>query len=421
MYIFELAKILFNQRSALNKWYSQELGKLEYPIYSSYDIRDSGFKIAPVDANIYPAGFNNISPDDLDLASASFDRYIEIHFDKVERILLVTEEHTANKFYWNNVISLKAILEKSGRKVLIAFPQTSMAPITVESASYGPVEIIGADFSSKAIKDFHPDIVLSNNDFSLNLENWAAQVHLPITPPRELGWYRRKKSEYFKHYNEIAKIFSEIAGVDPLRFQVKTQVFEDFDIQSDQSQEELALHVDQMLKEIKADYERLNILQVPKIFIKNNSGTYGLAVTQVNSGDEVRQWTYKSRKKMKAAKGGRQVNELILQEGIQSRIHFGGASAEPVIYMAGCKAIGSFLRFHLERGDNESLNAPGSSFHSLGLKQASFDFEYPFDETPYAWATRLGVLALGLEAKAMDVHFKNFRKQACDLSISSNS
>ena len=37
---------------------TQELNN-ELPLYSSVDIRDAGFKMAVVDTNLFPAGFNN--------------------------------------------------------------------------------------------------------------------------------------------------------------------------------------------------------------------------------------------------------------------------------------------------------------------------------------------------------------------------
>ena len=53
----------------VESWFSKKTMLLDYPIYSSYDIRDSDYKVSNVDANIYPAGFNNICPDDKETSS----------------------------------------------------------------------------------------------------------------------------------------------------------------------------------------------------------------------------------------------------------------------------------------------------------------------------------------------------------------
>jgi len=37
-------------------------------VYCSVDLRNAGFKLAPVDTNLFPGGFNNLSPEMLPLA-----------------------------------------------------------------------------------------------------------------------------------------------------------------------------------------------------------------------------------------------------------------------------------------------------------------------------------------------------------------
>lgn len=49
-----------NQDNLLN-FFAQQFKKNSAIFYSSLDVRRSDFKIAPVDANCFPAGFNNLS------------------------------------------------------------------------------------------------------------------------------------------------------------------------------------------------------------------------------------------------------------------------------------------------------------------------------------------------------------------------
>ena len=56
----EFHSSICNQSTRVSDWYCGKMRSLQSPIYSSYDIRDAGFKISNVDANIFPAGFNNI-------------------------------------------------------------------------------------------------------------------------------------------------------------------------------------------------------------------------------------------------------------------------------------------------------------------------------------------------------------------------
>src|ERR1700751_3073887 len=60
-----IAERITKNRKALWDWYAEHARKAPPPFYCSVDLRDSGDKIVPVDSNLYPAGFNNICPDDL--------------------------------------------------------------------------------------------------------------------------------------------------------------------------------------------------------------------------------------------------------------------------------------------------------------------------------------------------------------------
>ncbi|MFN7727635.1 MAG: glutamate--cysteine ligase [Bdellovibrio sp.] len=398
----------------LQAWYCQKTTSLSHPIYSSYDIRDSGFKVSNVDANVYPAGFNNICPVDKESSGELFGSYIKDHYgSSVKKIMLVTEEHTSNPFYWENVLSIQRLLEAAGQKVIVSFPKNLTEPIIVKSATGNEVQIVSGYESSGAIREFKPDLIISNNDFSDPNLDWAAQLTLPMNPPRELGWYQRKKSRYFKFYNELVTEFASIIGIDPFLLNVETEVFEHFDMTDEASLKTLSEKVDAMLVRLQKQYDQRGITEKPFVFVKNNAGTYGLAVIRVGAGREVMDWNYKSRKKMKAAKGGREVEEVIIQEGISSHVQAEGITAEPVIYMIGTELAGGFLRTHAEKSSSESLNSPGAVYKRLCVSDLNVSLKGHPLENVYGWSARLGVLAIGLEAKEMGVSFKGYQPAPC--------
>lgn len=395
-------------------WFKKQTSALEYPIYSSYDIRDAGYKITNVDANIYPAGFNNICPTDKETAVDLFQKYIHVHYGKdVKNILLVTEEHTTNPYYLENVATISELLAAAGFFVQVAFPKMLETPLELTSVTGKKVVAYSGYTSSPSFQQFNPDIVISNNDFSLALAEWGDQLQLPLNPPRELGWYQRKKSQYFLNYNSLVNTFSDIIGIDPFLMRVETELFENFDINSDESRDALAAHVDNFLAKLQKKYDEQKTNQKPFCFVKNNAGTYGLGVIKVSSGQEVKEWTYKSRKKMKAAKGGRDVEEVIIQEGIPSVVTADQASAEPVIYMIGCELAGGFLRTHSEKSSTESLNSPGAVYKKLCVTDLLDNRQGCPKENVYGWSAKLGLLAIGLEAQQMKVQFKGYKKAEC--------
>ncbi|MBC7458247.1 MAG: glutamate--cysteine ligase, partial [Bdellovibrionaceae bacterium] len=319
----------------IQAWFQEKTKQLEYPIYSSYDIRDASYKISNVDANIYPAGFNNICPTDKEAAPEIFKKYIQVHYGTgIKKILLITEEHTKNPYYMENVATIQDLLQQADFEVALAFPKELAEPITLQSST-GKILTFESGYENSAFfKSYNPDLVISNNDFSLSLAEWSDQNSRPTNPPRELGWYQRQKSRYFKHYNDLVNQFSEVAGIDPFLLRVETEEFLNFNINDETSRNELADQVQKFLDKLAVSYKERGINQKPFCFVKNNAGTYGLAVIKVSSAEEIKEWTYNSRKKMKAAKGGRDVEEVIIQEGIPSIVTSDSASAEPVINSA---------------------------------------------------------------------------------------
>jgi glutamate--cysteine ligase len=413
----QLHERTLKNKDAICDWYDSQIKDLSFPIYSSYDIRDSGYKVTNVDANIYPAGFNNICNVDQDHLPDLFKKYMQAHYLKpIQKILLITEEHTQNPYYLDNIETLLRVLQEAGFEVRAAFPSHLEQNLTLESARGKNVEIWSGAIGSSIWTDFNPDLVISNNDFSISHEEWGLQVKVPLNPPRELGWYQRKKSRYFKHYNDLVNDFAKVSGLDPFLLRVETEEFDHFDINSDESRKSLADQVGEFLNRLAQSYKERGLQQKPFAFVKNNSGTYGLAVIKVEDAREILDWSYKSRKKMKAAKGGREVEEVIIQEGIPSRVQSGGATAEPVIYMVGCELAGGFLRTHAEKNPMESLNSPGALYKRLCMSDLSVRPEECPMENVYGWTAKLGLLAIGREAQEMKVDYPGFIQAPCRIN-----
>ncbi len=396
----------------VSDWFEKKSQDLKFPVYASFDVRDSGAKVAPVDANIFPAGFNNICPTDKEHAPERMKAYLDQHYSHLgKRVVLLAEEHTQNAYYWENISSIRAILAASGREVFVALPRELRAPITVKSSSGLELQVHAAENRNGDIyiDGQKMDLIICNNDFSESYESWSRGLKTAMNPPHELGWYRRRKRSFFQQYNDLAREFAEIIAIDPQHLQVETEVFVDFDADDHDSLDRLATKVDEFLAGLQAKYKKQSIDTAPFCFLKNNSGTYGLAVMQVHSGQEIREWNNKTRKKMKASKGGRDVSELIIQEGIPTRFRDeAGGSAEPCIYMIGDKLVGGFLRTHSAKGPEESLNSPGAVYKRLCMSDLEVDMGGCPMENVYGWISKLSALALALEAKAEGVDFRGY-------------
>lgn len=408
-----LHRKIVDNRARVGEWFSARSRDLHFPFYTSFDIRDAGYKLGPVDANIFPAGFNNICQIDRESAVEVAKEFLDSHYGpETRKILLLTEEHTQNPYYWDNVNVLQTILAGAGREVRLAIPRALEAPLSVTSASGATLQVYSATRAGAgvSIDDFVPDLIISNNDFSNEYEEWARGLEIPMNPPRELGWYRRRKDKFFKVYNQFAGEFCEQIKIDPWLLQVETEVFSAFDVESEESRDQLATHAQALYNRLKKNYASHGIEREPFLYIKNNAGTYGLGVIQVKTPDDIKAWNYKARKKMKAAKGGREISEVIIQEGIPTTVQAeGGRSAEPVIYMIGCELAGGFLRAHGEKDDEQSLNSPGAVFQRLCISDLDVKLEGCPMENAYGWVAKLAFLSVAQEAKDLGVTFRNYR------------
>ncbi len=398
--------------SRVTEWYHERAKGLEFPVYASFDVRDSGEKVVPVDANLFPAGFNNICPTDKEAAHEIVRRYVSNHYGEVKSLALLCEEHTGNVFYWENIRTLLKIFEAAGYSISACLPREMNQPVTVATSSGANVVVhsaINRD-GQMWVDNQKIDLVICNNDFSVDYEQWYEGIRTPFNPPRELGWYRRKKYSFFQQYNVLVTDFAKLIDINPNCLQVATDVFSPFDANDVDSRDQLAKKVDEFLDRIREQYKIQGIKSEPFCFLKNNSGTYGLAVMQARSGAEIQDWNNKVRKKMRAAKGGREVTELIIQEGIPTRYHEpDGGAAEPCIYTVGDDLVGGFLRSHSEKGPDESLNSPGAVYKRLCVSDLQIKIANCPMENVYGWVSRLGVLAIALEAQTGDIKFYGCR------------
>ena len=69
------------------------------PFYGSVDLRNSGFKLAPVDMNLFPGGFNNLNSAFLPLCVQAAMTAIDKICPSAKSLLLIPENHTRNLFY----------------------------------------------------------------------------------------------------------------------------------------------------------------------------------------------------------------------------------------------------------------------------------------------------------------------------------
>jgi len=75
--INELEQRILESMPAIERWFRLEWMEHTPPFYSSVDLRNAGFKLAPVDTNLFPGGFNNLSDDFASLCVQAIQTAVE--------------------------------------------------------------------------------------------------------------------------------------------------------------------------------------------------------------------------------------------------------------------------------------------------------------------------------------------------------
>ncbi len=339
------------------------------PFYSSVDLRHAGFKLAPVDTNLFPAGFNNLSAAARRRAServrARFARYPQ----KIARVLIVPENHTRNKYYIDNLDALSGVLRDAGCEVRVgSIAATPGQPITVENTTGGTLEELPLARKGSLLcteDGFCPQIIILNNDLTAGLPEVLRGVSQPIVPRPSLGWHRRRKSIHFDAYDRLARDFAETFGLDPWLLTTEFHKCGRVDFAEKQGLECIAVGVEKILHKVRAHYARYGIASEPYVYVKADSGTYGMGIMTVRSGDELLEINKKIRNKMDTIKEGVHSTEVIIQEGVPTIDTVDGAPAEPMLYLIDAHAVGGAYRVNAERDTTNNLNAPGMRFAGM--------------------------------------------------------
>src|SRR5258707_2296 len=95
--ILDTLEHLYQHREEeIERWLGEQRAAGAPMVTTSVDLRHSGLRLAPVDTNLYPAGFQNLSPRAEIRAGGFLQRYLEEHFPQAKRMLIVPENHTRN-------------------------------------------------------------------------------------------------------------------------------------------------------------------------------------------------------------------------------------------------------------------------------------------------------------------------------------
>ena len=409
--LLDLERRILEAQPAIEYWLRTQWLEHTPPFYSSVDLRNSGFKLAPVDTNLFPGGFTNPNPYLLPLCVQATQSAIEKICPEARGVLIVPESHTRNQYYWKNVVMLSTILKQAGLNGRVGSLRpdvTGPTPIQLSSGATVTLEPLVRTGNRLGGDDFDPCVVLLNNDLSGGVPEIIKNLEQTVLPPLQAGWTTRRKSRHFAAYDRVAGEFAELTGIDPWLINPYFAHCGQIDFQAQTGEDCLANSVELVLQQIRAKYAEYGVDQEPFVIVKADAGTYGMGIMTVKNPDEVRGLSRRQRNKMAVVKEGLQVQDVLVQEGVYTFESINEAVAEPVVYMMDRYVVGGFYRVHTGRGKDENLNAPGAHFVPLAF-EASCTLPNPErapDDVPnrfyaYGVVARLAMLAAGVELEEM--------------------
>ena len=410
--INELEQRVLESMPAIERWFRLEWMEHTPPFYTSADLRNAGYKLAPVDTNLFPSTFHNLTPEMLPLAVQAAMAAIEKICPEAKNLLLVPDERQSS-FYLQNVAQLVQIFTQAGLNVRLGSIDPDLAapvPLALPDGGELMLEPLLRTRGRLGLKDFDPCTILLNNDLSNGVPRALQHLYEQyLLPPLHAGWGVRRKSQHFQSYEEVAKKFAKLLGMDPWLITPMYGQCGKVDFDTASGLDCVKTNVDALLTKVRRKYKEYGINEKPFVVVKadNASGQGILTVRDVKELDD-RDRVMRGRAGLVSE--GQVPDELIIQEGVPTYERMNDAVAEPVVVMIDRYVVGGFYRVHAERSTDESLCAPGSRYVPLafaGSNTLPKPGSKPGASAPnrfymYGVIGRLAMLAAAYELEATD-------------------
>ena len=364
--INELEQRILDSMPAIERWFRLEWMEHTPVFYTSVDVRNAGFKLAPVDTNLYPSGWNNLTPAMLPLAVQAAMVAIEKICPEAKNLLLIPENNSnnaSNTFYLSSIAQLRRVFHMAGLNVRIGSIDPEIkenTPIALPNGESILLEPVIRTGKRLGLKGFDPCTILLNNELTKGVPGILEELHEQyVLPPLHASGSVRRKSTHYQSYEEVSKRFGKLLGVDPWLINPMFLTCTDID---------LAVSVDTLLAKIKKKYKEYGIMDKPFVVVKSNHSSQadkqagaGASVMMLRQSSEL-----KDHKDLAIFSG-----ELIVQEGVLTKERMNDAVAEPVVYMMDRYVVGGFYRVHADRGMDENLCSPGSRYVPLAFAEGA--------------------------------------------------
>ena len=253
----DLERQLLASQPDIERWLRGQWQDHAAPFYCSVDLRNSSFKLAPVDTNLFPGGFNNLNPDFHPLcvqaAMAAFEKSLsrrpghgagarEPHAQPV----LSPERRGAADH-----IAARGHGGAHRQPACATSPRPRRSRSRTERSSCWSRSSAAATASrwTASIRAWCCSTTISPPERPRSCSN----LEQSVLPPLHAGWTVRRKSNHFQAYREVAEEFAKLLGIDPWLINPYFEKCGRINFQEKQGEECLEGYVTEILEDIRGE------------------------------------------------------------------------------------------------------------------------------------------------------------------------
>ena len=419
--INELEQRMLDATPIIERWFRLEWMEHTPPIYCAVDVRNAGFKLAPVAADPFPGGWQHLADSMMPLAAQAAQAAIEKICPEARNLLIVPENGEPSADYLAGLERLRDIFRMAGLNVRYG----SIDPAIASAASYAAAdgELITFEAAQRSthrleLERFNPCTILLNNRLNAGAPGILEELHEQyLLPPLQAGGSVRRKSVFHQCYDEVCKRFGKLIGIDAWLLNPLTASTGPIELHTPQGMDKLCASVDALLAKVRRKYKEYGIQEKPFAVVKADLGASAMQPITVRDARDLAALPApkpasrpaKGRGKARAA-GAPGPAAYIVQEGVLTQERLDSAAAEPVIYTIDRYVVGGFYRLNAERGSGEVLDTPAASQRPLALSGGNHlprPGMKPGASAPnrfymYGVAARLALVAVSYEMESTD-------------------
>jgi glutamate--cysteine ligase len=414
--INELEQRLLDATPVIERWFRLEWMEHTPPLYCSVDIRNAGFKLAPVQANLFPDGWQNLSPDVLPLAAQAAQAAIEKICPEARNLLIVPENGKPDAAYLASLLRLREIFRLVGLHVRFGSIDPALKRSAAAALPGGDKLVLEPALRTRyrvGTKDFDPCTILLNNALAAGAPGILEDLHEQyLLPPLQAGWSVRRRSRHFQCYEEVSKRFGKLIGIDPWLVNPLLASGDPIDLSAPDGPQALAEQADALLAKVRRKYKEYGIAEKPFVVIQPDQGGRGAGAAVVRDARQLDPGARQPPRGKAAAVEpvALPAGQVILQEGVPASERLQDAVAEPVVYTIDRYVVGGFYRLNAGQGEGHHEGdhaarcvplafAPAQSPAKLGAKTGA---SAPNRFYMYGVISRLALVAASYELEATD-------------------